>query len=90
MAKITDEYEIQTNPDVPPSVQPPHNLPIALQQTVKIQLKFKVNEAVIAPGILQPHMSSSPFILNMSLTLKMQKARMEKQKGHCRVRVMYP
>ena len=49
LGQIPGEYETQTNPDVPPSVQPPCKIPIALQQTVKTELESMVHDKVIAP-----------------------------------------
>ena len=49
LGQISGDYEIQTNPDVLPSVQPPRRLPIALQLTFKTELESMVNKGVIAP-----------------------------------------
>ena len=49
LGRIPGPYTIHTNPEIPPMVQPPCRTPVALQQTVKTELKVMVNQAIIAP-----------------------------------------
>jgi len=51
LGQIPGEYTIQTNLDIPPTVQPPHRIPVPLKQTVKAELESMTKKGIIAPVI---------------------------------------